>query len=441
MNGRLILTLVIALALLVGSLAVGCGSGDEPQPTATPKPTTGETPKPTTGETVKIGFLGSFSGVESMWYAPGKTGLQMWEDEVNAAGGIEVQGVKHPVEVVYYDMEGTTSKAITGAKQLILQDKIKMLIMCCGAPVASIQPFINDQEVLLHSIVQYESYPDRPWVLGIGEAAPFYSGFGMQYMADKYPQIERVAVLGQDEEVNLKHTCWTLAGCESAGLEVVYNKPFAVDTVDFAPIVSAVLATDPDLISMPAAWPEFRALIVEQCYLQGYEGLFESSECEIDAIAAKVPIGYIDGFLTYRPGYLNDPALPQKTRDYFETWMARYGPGGTEDIGREPMPIDHQYANAAWVWQYGVELADSFEPRAVRDALLAQEEVPHQLGTGTWWGEPACGVNHLLTTDTGMVQIYDGKPVTQAWFPETEWLEAGNNLQLAFKYLDQYGLR
>ena len=426
MNKRMIFALVMGVALMSGLVASGC---------AAPPPTPEEEL-----ETVKIGFIGAFSGPAAMWFVPGITGLTIWEDEINAAGGIEVGGNKYLVEVVYYDDEFIPSKTIAGVKKLVLEDGVKMLIMCCGAPVAAIQPFVNEEEVLILSQVMYESSPDRPWVLGVGECAPFYSAIGMQYAVDTYPEIKRVAVLGQDEEINLIHTAWTLAGAEAAGLEVVYEKMFAIDTIDFAPIVSAVMATEPDLVSMPAAWPEFRTLLVEQFYLQGYKGKFESSECEVTAIYEKVPAGYIEGFITYRPGYLTDLSLPQRSRDYFKKWLASYGPGAPEDIGREPMPIDHQYANEAWVWEYGVKLADSFEPRAVRDALLAAKEVPTQYGMGIWWGEEIVGVNYLLAHPTGIIQIEGTKYVAKTYLDHRDWFNEGNNAEIALKHLEEKGL-
>jgi hypothetical protein len=39
------------------------------------------------------------------------------------------------------------------------------------------------------------------------------------------------------------------------GFDIVYEKFFAVDTTDFAPVVTAMMATNPDVISLCEAWP------------------------------------------------------------------------------------------------------------------------------------------------------------------------------------------
>lgn len=424
LSGKMYIVVVGLVAVLVMALVLpGCAPAAEEEEEEI--------------ETVKIGFLGAFSGAGAAWFVPGLTGLSIWADEINDAGGLEVGGKKYLVEVIKYDDEFVPSKSVMGAKKLVLEDGVKALIMCCGPGVAAIQPFINEQKMLLLTCTQYESGKDRPYTMGTGENSPFYSALGMQYVADYYPEVKRVAVLGQDEEVNNVHTAWTLAGCEANGLEVVYNKPFACDTVDFAPIISAVLATEPDLVSFPAAWPEFRLLLTEQLYLQGYEGMMESSEWEISDISAIVEPEYIEGNIAYMPSALDDPSLLASTLEYYEKWLARYGPGAPEDVQRASQSIDYMYMMEAMIWEHGVKLADSFDPTAVRDALLANPTCPHLFGEGAWWGEEIYGVNTCLGWKQMVSEVRGGKVVPQAYYSPSEWFHEGNNAELALKYLEE----
>src|ERR1700730_1749569 len=45
-------------------------------------------------------------------------GYELWKDVVNAGGGIEVAGAKHPIEIVYYDYQSATPKAVQLAEKL-----------------------------------------------------------------------------------------------------------------------------------------------------------------------------------------------------------------------------------------------------------------------------------------------------------------------------------
>lgn len=390
--------------------------------------------------TVKIGWIGAFSGPAAPWFVPGETGMSIWQDEVNAAGGIEVGGKKYLVEIIQYDDEYDPAKSVLGVKKLVLEDGAKVLLMTSGGPIAAVQPFVNEHEILIMCMCAYETGKDRPWLLAVGEGSPYYSALGIQYVADNYPEVKKVAVLGQDEEVNLNHTAWTLAALEANNFDIVYNKPFAVETVDFAPIVSAVLATEPDLISFPAAWPEYRLLLTEQLYLQGYTGMIESSEWEVSDLYALVPEEYLEGAIAYMPSRLDDPGLPAETQEYFDKWLARFGPGAPEDVKRAPQSVDYLYQAGMQIWEQGVKLADSFDSNAIKDALQAQPKIQHLFGESTWWGEEIWGVNNALGYKQMVSEVRGGVVAPQAYYYPDEWLAKGNHAELVLKYLEEFGL-
>src|SRR6201986_824075 len=54
-------------------------------------------------------------------------GYELWKDTVNAAGGIAVGAVKRPVEIVYYDYQSVTPKAVQLAEKLATDDKVDFM--------------------------------------------------------------------------------------------------------------------------------------------------------------------------------------------------------------------------------------------------------------------------------------------------------------------------
>jgi branched-chain amino acid transport system substrate-binding protein len=78
-------------------------------------------------ETVNIGFLAALSGPDAGWGLPGLTGNQMFVDRVNAEGGLDVCGKRHKLNMVSFDDEATGSKALQGAKQLVLEHDVKFI--------------------------------------------------------------------------------------------------------------------------------------------------------------------------------------------------------------------------------------------------------------------------------------------------------------------------
>src|ERR1700691_954493 len=74
-------------------------------------------------EPVKIGFsiskTGLFAaGTGSQWNA-----YQLWKDTVNARGGLDVKGVKRPIEFDWYDDQSDPGKAVQIYEKLITSDK------------------------------------------------------------------------------------------------------------------------------------------------------------------------------------------------------------------------------------------------------------------------------------------------------------------------------
>ncbi|MEO8104694.1 MAG: ABC transporter substrate-binding protein, partial [Betaproteobacteria bacterium] len=62
-----------------------------------------------------------------------KQGYELWLQEVNGAGGISVGADKRRVELVYYDYESNTPKAVQLAEKLVNDDKVDFLFAPFGS--------------------------------------------------------------------------------------------------------------------------------------------------------------------------------------------------------------------------------------------------------------------------------------------------------------------
>lgn len=97
---------VIALGLVVAFAFVSC------------------TKAPEAPKEYKIGALFASTGPASMLGLPEKNTVEMLEEQLNKAGGIN--GV--PVKVVFYNTEANPTKTVTSAKKLIEKDKVDIII-------------------------------------------------------------------------------------------------------------------------------------------------------------------------------------------------------------------------------------------------------------------------------------------------------------------------
>ncbi|MCK5724150.1 MAG: ABC transporter substrate-binding protein, partial [Gammaproteobacteria bacterium] len=331
-----------------------------------------------------------------------------------------------------YDNEGIGSKALLGARKLVLEDKIVAMLMLGGAPSAVVQPFLTKHKIMTFVLIASDIAPDRPYLMDATDNFPIYHLLHTEYIAEAHPKAKTAAIISQDDEIGLAAIAWSEAGFEAAGIEVVYSKPFGLETIDFAPIVTAALAKKPDIISTGASYPEFQALIFEQAYTQGWKGIVTSACWDFKAIVAKVPTEWMDGAVSGFPDF-DDPKLSKEHNEFWKAWRAKYPTHGFSEIVWE-------YMAALDVWAYGARKAGSVESEKVYKALKASKEVPHSFGPAVWWGKEVFGLDNLLVPTWPITEVHNGKPKIVAYKSLMDWLKKGNNKEILTKCLKKWKL-
>jgi branched-chain amino acid transport system substrate-binding protein len=383
-------------------------------------------------ETVKIGYNAPLSGPAAAWGLPGLEGTGIWLEEVNGAGGIKAGGKSYKVEIVEFDNEGDAGKALLGARKLILEDKVKAMLMLGGAESAVVQPFVTKEKIITFVLIASDIAKDRPYLMDVTDNFPVYHLLHIQYIGEAYPNAKRAAILSQDDEIGLAAIAWSEAGFDAAKIEVTYSKPFGLDTTDFAPIVTAALATKPDILSMGASYPEFQALILEQAFTQGWKGIITSACWDFKAITAKVPVEWMQGAVSGFPDF-DDPKLTKRQNEFYAKWHAKYPDHGFSEIVWE-------YMGGLEVWKFGVEKAGSVDSEKVFEALKSSPSVPHAFGPGVWWGKEVFGMDNLLVPNWPITEIRSGKPAIVAQKSLQDWLAKPGNKDTLLKYLKKWNM-
>jgi len=104
----------MAIAMLALVVA-GCG-GSKTESTGTPASKS--------EEVVKLGFLGALTGSVANYGIPGKKGMEMAIDELNAKGGI----LGKKVVGIYEDNKGESSEVANITQKYISRDKVNAII-------------------------------------------------------------------------------------------------------------------------------------------------------------------------------------------------------------------------------------------------------------------------------------------------------------------------
>jgi len=203
------------------------------------------------GEPIKIGFGMAMTG----GLGPnGKSALlaqKIWEEDVNAKGGL----LGRPVKLIYYD-DQTTPATVPGIYTKLLDvDKVDIIMGGYGTNIlAPAMPVAIQRNKLFIGMlglgVNTEFNYSRYFVMipsGPDPKPAFTKGFFDIALAQN-PKPTTVAIVAADAEFAVNASDGARDNAKAAGLKVVYDKRYPPSTTDFAPIVRAIAATNPDIL-------------------------------------------------------------------------------------------------------------------------------------------------------------------------------------------------
>jgi branched-chain amino acid transport system substrate-binding protein len=203
------------------------------------------------GQPIKIGFSMAMTG----GLGPnGKSALlaqKIWEEDVNAKGGL----LGRPVKLIYYDDQSNPSTVPGIYTKLLDVDKVDIVMGgYATAMLAPAMPIVMQRKKLFIGLLGLAvntefSYPNYFAMIpsGPNPKAAFTKGFFAVAMAQN-PKPKTVAIVAADQEFSRNASDGARENAKAAGLQIVYDKTYPPSTTDYAPIVRAIQATNPDLL-------------------------------------------------------------------------------------------------------------------------------------------------------------------------------------------------
>jgi len=389
-------------------------------------------------KTVKIGFNAPLTGSVSAWGLPGLYGCRIWAERVNEAGGIKIGNDNYMVEFVEFDNEYSPAKARTGARKLIQEDDVKFVMMLGGDTWGGVQRVMNRTKMLSSTLLPSDLSPNTPYLLAPCETHPIYNVTGVDWMADTFPDLKRAVITAQSDNLGKPSVATYLAAFEARGIEVV-KEPLFYDpgTTDFAPIVSSLLAENPDIVCLDTSYQPAVHALTEQLQSQSFEGQIISCTCDsYSELVKKTSKDYMNGFIFQFPDF-DDPMLQKdhvNFRDpnaFFQEFTERW-PG-------EWSAVSWEYPSIMDLWKAGAEKAGGVEPMDVLEAMKAEPTAPHAFGHGDWFGKDLWGIDNALIGPWPVVRINsEGKARIEEFRDIRTWWNKHGDLLV--KHFDNLGL-
>src|SRR5882762_10740076 len=191
------------------------------------------------GAPIKIGYSMALTG----GLAPnGKSALlaqKIWEEDVNAKGGI----LGRPVKLVYYDDQSNPSTVPGIYTKLLDVDKVDLVVgPYATAQIAPAMPivmqkgkvFIGLFGLAVNSEFNYPKYfamiPSGP------ETKPSFTKGFFDVAAQQNPKPQTVALVAADQEFSRNACEGARENAKKTNMKVIYDKTYPPSTPDFTPV-------------------------------------------------------------------------------------------------------------------------------------------------------------------------------------------------------------
>ena len=306
------------------------------------------------GEPIRIGLGMALTGPLAANGKMSLTAMKIWEEDVNAKGGL----LGRPVKLVYYDDQSSPSTVPNIYTKLIDVDKVDLVISgYASTQIAAAMPVVMQKGRLFISLfgtgINDEfNYPKYFSMIPNGPTPKpaFTRGF-FKVAEAQNPKPQTIALAAADAEFGRNACEGARENAKASGFKIVYDRNYPPSTTDFSPIVRAVAAANPDLFVV-CSYPLDTAGMVRAMNETGFKPkMWGGAMVGLQATALKTQLGpLLNGIVNF------DTWLPVKAMQFpgsmelIAKYQARAGADGVDPLG---------YYMPVWAYAYLQVLGDS----------------------------------------------------------------------------------
>lgn len=349
---------------------------------------------------VNIGFTGPLSGGAALYGENTLSGLRMAVEEINEAGGFDLNGEKTTVNLVSLDDRYSPSQAATNAKRLKQESEVAAVFVPHSGGIFALQDFNEKDDFLVMAYSSVPSITEKGNSLTL-RIPPTFDGYVKAFT--DYALEHQGKKLGMGGATHEYAKIWgTMVKKEwqAKGGEVVADNPMDYNkSADFFTGVSRIISEAPDVMFVGGA-SEPTGLVVQQARQMGYQGGFiVMDQAKIDEVAK------VAGGLDMMEGAIGVVPLSVYETDAAQDFIKRY------QAEYDKMPGSEAAYNylALHALVEAMDATDSTDPKTLRaavgDALknMDASKNPYEVTEVT--------ENGGFVTDTTLAVVKDGKIV------------------------------
>jgi len=286
---------------------------------------------------IKIGFGMALTGPLAANGKMSLVAMQVWEDDINAQGGL----LGRPVKLIYYDDQSNPSQVPAIYSKLLDVDKVDLIVSgYASTQIAAAMPVAIQHKKLFVSLFgtginEKFHYPKYFSMIPNGPTPKpaFTRGF-FKVAEVQNPKPQTIALAYADAEFGQNACEGARENAKTSGFKIVYDKSYPPSTVDFSPIVRAIQAINPDLLVI-CSYPLDTVGMVKTMREVGVKPkMWGGAMVGLQATAFKTQLGpLLNGIVNY------ETWLPVKSMDFpgamdlLKKYQERAPAAGTDPLG------------------------------------------------------------------------------------------------------------
>jgi len=275
-------------------------------------------------EPIKIGLSMSLTGGLAGGGKSALLGMQVWRDDVNAKGGL----LGRPVELVFYDDQSNGANVPSIYQKLLDIDKVDLVVSGYATnEIAPAMPVVMQRDLVFMALFgtgvndkfDYDKYFQ---ILPNGKETRFGPSLGfLETAMTMEPKPTTIALAGADAEYAQTVLAGAREKIKELGLEIVYDRSYPPNTVDFSPIIRSLQAANPDVVYIASYPPDSVGIVRAAHELNLKTRMFGGGMIGLAFAPIKQQLGpLLNGIVAY------DVYVPEPTMKFpgIEAFLAKY---------------------------------------------------------------------------------------------------------------------
>ena len=202
----------------------------------------------------KVGVITSLSGAEVLGGNLTKRGYSLWEEAVNAKGGIKVGDKSYKVKLVYADDQSDPTAGADAVERMITSEKVDFILgpYTSGVTMA-VAPILEKYKVPMITgsaespLVWKQKFA---YTFGTIPAVDLTIGPALDNIVKNAKEAPKsIAIIGVNDTFSKATAESVKASAEKNGLQVVKYDIVPAGT-DFTPLISAIKSLNPDILAV-----------------------------------------------------------------------------------------------------------------------------------------------------------------------------------------------